>query len=97
MWVFALTGHQAPREWTSTTGVASTPSWAGDNMLAVNWQNPHDTSPSGLRILQVTGSAGRPQSLLAASRLAIPEMKHAGMPQITQDGSTVLWNAAAAA
>jgi hypothetical protein len=95
VWVFALTGHQAPREWTSTTGVASTPSWAGDSTLAVNWQNSHDTSPSGLRILQVTGSGGRPQSLLGASRLAIPEMKHAGMPQITQDGSTVLWNAAA--
>jgi hypothetical protein len=93
--VFGIDHERAPLEWTSPDGGAGELSWASPDALAFDWQDSHRESRSGLRILHVPASGSGSLSLLAASRLAVPEPQYAGTPQLTGDGATVLWDVSA--
>jgi hypothetical protein len=92
LWVGGLTRSRPAQTWTSNVGEASTLSFAGDDQLALYWQDNSQDSRSGLRILNVAprpdGGYARP--LPGASRLAVPNQNNSGSAQITADGSTVL-------
>jgi hypothetical protein len=98
VWVGGLTRSRPAQTWSSTVGSASTLSFAGDDQLALYWQDTSQDSRSGLRILNVAPhlnvasdpGGGSEPSLPGASRLAVPNQNNSGSAQITADGSTVL-------
>jgi hypothetical protein len=81
----------ATRSWTSAQGSALEVSWAGDRMLAFDWQDTARQARSGVRLLDTAAAGTNPLS----SRLLIPASFHTatldapGNPLITQDGSTL--------
>jgi hypothetical protein len=81
----------ATHSWSSTQGAALDVSWAGDHILAFDWQDTDSQARSGVRLLD-TAAVG---TNLLASRLLIPaSIRTAGLdspgdPLITEDGSTL--------
>lgn len=81
----------ATHTWSSAQGSAATVSWAGDRMLAFDWQDGTDQARSGVRLLDTASPGTNPLT----SRLLIPASFRAGRlsapgsPLITQDGSTL--------
>jgi hypothetical protein len=89
LWEGQLPRPGRGRLWSSRTGTAANPSWAGDGRLAFGWWGPAE-GRAGLRIRGLTG--GQPGT--AASPLAGARMIAAGTARngglVTADGSTVL-------
>jgi len=87
----------ATRTWSSAHGSADSVSWAGDRVLAFDWQDLDGQARSGVRLLD---TADRGDNLLS-TRLLIPASTRTGAlsspgdPLITQDGSTVFATMAA--
>jgi hypothetical protein len=87
----------ATHTWTSVQGSALAVSWAGDRMLAFDWQDITRQARSGVRLLDTAAAGTNPLS----SRLLIPAsyrtatLSAPGNPLITQDGSTLFVTMAA--